>query len=438
MKRLFVLLLAFVLILPLSACSSGIPEETALPTAETEPLSETDETAETGAPAPDHRVQSPMTERPLYALSAGATPEEMRATAVRAMRDELTVTWVTDETITYGKTGSGEGKTFVHTPYEVYAGLPYTNGTVGLFHWLEYYDFSTGKMVGIPNGEAFNSSLGNSCAASVLWGWSAVSTSISWHVTYWINQSHGAIRVGPYTYPDDVVSYKNYSTERIVAENGTETMLESYAAMHPADCLIYYRDGAGHAMMVISEPSVVRRADGTIDAEKSTVHVQDQRSGIFATSAEYIRTEEGERRHYSGRTDAEVTFNELLKAACLPHTCAEFLGRKAYDLPSASLTGEVTDLASLQNAVVHSVYKICVVTAEIYTPDGNLAFTRRGMTASTDFTNGQMHDYKLSRLSLSPAALARTLARGSDYTLKLTCLDATGTSFDLLTLDFTL
>ncbi len=436
MKKIIAALLALCFLIPaLAACSSGIAEteETASPTEETATAA-----TETAAPVDDGRtVSKPMAERPNYALEAGATPQQMRETAIRAQHDELSVLWFTDENITYGKTGAGEGKTFLYTPYETYGGLPYTNGTVGLFHWLEYYDFETGRMVGLPKGESLNSTLGNSCAASVMWGWSSCVNSITWTTTMSLNVAHGAIRVGPYTYDDSITDFTKYPTADICNANGEQVMYESYAAMHAGDALVTCGNAkSGHARMAISEPVVVRK-DGKIDGAESYVYIQEQTSGIFQTSSDYIKTEDGERHHYIGRTSVKVTFAKLFASYYLPHTCAEFLGLKPYDLPGVTLSEEVTDLESLQSATVKSVYKLCVIYIKVYDQNGNLAHSRRSMTTSGDLKE-RAFDYPVSRLSISPSLLARNLTKGTPYTMRISALDASGSTFDVLSLDFTL
>ena len=440
MKKIVALFLTLCLALPVFAsCSSTLTEtETGAPAtaAETKTAEETAGQTETGAV---RSVSKPMAERPNYALREGATPDEMRETAIRAQHDEVTVLWYTDTDIIYGKSGAGEGKTFQYTPYETYGGLPYTNGAVSLFHWLEYYDFETGRMVDLPSGEALNATLGNSCAASVMWGWSSVANSFTWYTTMGMNVAHGAIRVGPYTYDDGITSYLNYPTGDICKENGEQVMFESYAAMHKADALVTCGNSpSGHGMMAITEPVVVRGADGKINGSESYIVIQEQTSGIFQTSSDYIKVEDGERHHYIGRSYRKTTFASLFKSGYLPHTCAEFLGRKPYDVPAAAFTGDVTTLEELQSATIHSAQKICVVRLDFYDESGTLVYTRKGMTTNNDLSQKTVFDYPLSRMSISRSALGRSLTKGSHYTVKVSVLDATGTTLEVGSLSFTL
>ena len=142
MKR-FVRLIACALILALAAasfaaCGSALPPET-------DPEIPESGTESAGTPEkPSVSVKHPMKEIPNYALPEGASLEEVRATAVRAMRDELSVEWVTDSTILYNKSVSKTDRDFELSAGRVYAGLPYTAAASGLLSWLQYYDFETG------------------------------------------------------------------------------------------------------------------------------------------------------------------------------------------------------------------------------------------------------------------------------------------------------
>ncbi len=437
MKKALCLLIAFALALPLFSCSVESPA------AHTEPgtLPGTGASSETLPPAETkeaRRVAHPMAERPNYVLHEGATADEMRETAIRAMRDELTVPWVTDTEITYLKSGSGDGKTFRYGTDETFAGLPYTNGGTSLFRWLENYDFETGRMIDLPNRDSFNSSFGNSCAASAMWGWNACTTSTVWHGTEDLLVASGAVRLGPYTYPDDLKNYLTLSTEEICRTNGEQIMYASYALLLPADCLTTSGNGnTGHVMMAISAANVVKTG-GVIDGKESWVLVQEQRSGIFQTSPDFVKEEDGERLHYSGRTSAKFTFEELYKSHYLPHTCAEFLGQKEYEMPVVTLSGGAATLAELLQCGVKSNYDLCVLIADIYGAGGEYVLSRRTCSTFDDRKKLATLDFPVSRLPISAAALSRKLEKGKNYTLKLSCIDAAGAVHELAETPFVL
>ena len=129
MKRFWIVLLALCFLLPAFAgCSSGVLTEDTLPG--------TENTAETEKAA--RSVLAPMTERPNYVLHEGATADEMRAMAVKAMRDELTIVWFPDQDVNYQFTFAVGGNSwqFQLSPFENYAGLPYSGARVSLFHFL--------------------------------------------------------------------------------------------------------------------------------------------------------------------------------------------------------------------------------------------------------------------------------------------------------------
>ena len=62
-----------------------------------------------------HSVPAPM-EYPDYTFDDTPNTMEMRLTAVKAMKDLLSVPWCTDHVITYKKNGPVSGKQFLHEP----------------------------------------------------------------------------------------------------------------------------------------------------------------------------------------------------------------------------------------------------------------------------------------------------------------------------------
>ena len=94
------------------------------------------------------KVNSPMKGWPCYALPKGASTDEIRAMAVKAMRDALTIKWVAPDYYTLDKYMTDLSARFLHfRPDRVYAGMAYTNGNTGILTWLHFYDFETGLTV---------------------------------------------------------------------------------------------------------------------------------------------------------------------------------------------------------------------------------------------------------------------------------------------------
>ena len=95
-------------------------------------------------PIPDYRVPSPMT-RPDYTFEGTPTTEELRNTAVNAMRDLLTIQWTPAYNISYYNT-AGRDKQFDYIAGTPYGGLLYSGAGSGLFQFFEYYNSETGLL----------------------------------------------------------------------------------------------------------------------------------------------------------------------------------------------------------------------------------------------------------------------------------------------------
>ena len=186
MKKILALLLATVLLLSLAACGGGgeaTPEETdPLPTKE--PVTFLDPKP---SPRPDYTLDNP-------------TEQQLRETAVRAMRDMLSVQFSVPMNFMYNKEGAVSHKDYIYKTDTVYAGMPYADGQVNIFVWHEFYDPETGRLRMDGDGQWLNSTLGNTCAGSLMWGWSAVSHTLTGsYINYNMTVSNGVLRVGPYT-----------------------------------------------------------------------------------------------------------------------------------------------------------------------------------------------------------------------------------------------
>ena len=325
-------------------------------------------------------VAAPTERIPDYSLSAGASVEEIRATAIRAMRDGLSVLWTPAENFQYVKKGSHAGKVFEYHTGTTYAGMPYTNGDTGIVAWLQYYDFETG-VLSVPDFSRLNDTLGNTCASAVFCGWKAVCTGLDVGATYRMTVSNGVYPIGDYSYDPSVTDLHDYRTQRMIEEAGDEAIFEAYALCHPAYGVnaVSNKDGTFHAMMVIEEPHVVRNADGRIDPDASFLVIQDQRANHFGmkTTGEV----NGETVYYSGRLRAEVSFAKLIAESYVPVAPAEIIGIKPYKPARVSASGEVSDPASLRSIRIESNYSIVAVRTVVTDRRGKVkSDTRRVLT----------------------------------------------------------
>jgi len=285
----------------------------------------------------EFKVPKPTTERPNYALPENPTNRQMRETALKAMRDMLTIQWWTAKDIAYNKNGAVNWKDYKHVPGEIYAGLPYADGQTNMFVWLEHYNQETGEVTFNGDGVWFNQNLGNTCAGSLMWGWSAVCRSLTGvFINYNMVQKFGVLPVGDYKYNTEITTYKDHPTRDICDENGIDRMYECYAQIQMADAITSTK--TLHTMMSTIDAVVVRTPDGKIDGEKSYITLQDQAAGVGKKFREV--EEDGNILHFSGKTDFHAPFQWLWEKAYIPVTTAELAGILPYEKAWIRFEGE--------------------------------------------------------------------------------------------------
>lgn len=385
MKRVLSAILSCILVLTILGCGNqaSTPTTTAGSNEDTQPVD-------------DYVVPTPMTTR-VYTFDTDPTPEQLRQTAIQAMRDLLSIQWSTDEVIAYYKTGPVSKKRFEHKPGETYAGTLYSNASTGLFQFMEYYDQETGKFDYPEPAYMLKEALGNSCADSMLWGWSSVCNSIQGgFFPVMMVYKNGYLPVGGYTYNFDITTFNQQPSNQIIDLNGEDKIVECYMQVQPADSLVSNTDN--HAMMVLEPANVKYNADGTVDLENSYILIQDQRGGDG--NGFYDQTIDGNVIHYSGRTSYQFTFANLLEKNYIPVTAAEFTGAKAYE--KAVLTAddsECADLDSLKNATVTSNYPLAVIRVTAIDENGTETVLERKLFGGKEET-GVPRSYKLGDLKL--------------------------------------
>ena len=165
MRKFLVLLLSFAFMLSIVGCvNKEIPTDTA-PTVD---LME-DPTG--------YKVTNPMT-YPDYTFDEEPSNLLLRLTAVRAVKDLLSINWSISQGISYNKTGPVSNKLFMHAADTTYAGVIYSNASTGLFQFMEYYDQETGRLQFPGSANQLKETLGASCADALIWGLNTVCNSI--------------------------------------------------------------------------------------------------------------------------------------------------------------------------------------------------------------------------------------------------------------------
>ena len=349
MKKVLAFLLLVMLVFAICACGQGTVDES------TESV-------------PPYSVPSPMA-YPSYTFEGTPTPEDLRNTAVDAMRDLLTIQWAPAYNISYYNT-AGRDKQFDYIAGTPYGGLLYTGAGSGLFQFLEYYDTETGLLNYPGTADELRKNIGSGCADSLLWSWGTVANSFSsgYYPSVMV-QMNGYLPVGNYTYDKTIKSYYLIATKDIIEKNGEATILDAYTKVLPADALV--SSSADHAMMVIEPPVVVYNPDNTISKENSYVIIQDQRGGRTSTS--FYEVKDGNTTvYFNSGTALKMTFETLIKKNYIPVTIAEFTGEKPYEKANVTTQGKAcTELKDLQNVMIESNYPMAFIRIVLVNKKGN-------------------------------------------------------------------
>ena len=303
------------------------------------------------------------------------TTDQMRQLCADFFKFGKQMPWICDHDVDYIRNSSGtqdrmeEGR--------LYGGLPYIGLATGNpFRMLDYIDEN--GVVNIANvigKKKFNQvykrnlwrNFGNQCANGCYVGWGRVLSSADYSGTPSMQVCRGFLRVGPYTYPDTTDRWAvAYNTKAVCAENGEQTMFESYAAMKLADGLVNFTT-AGHVIMCTIVPTVVRNEDGTIDGEKSFMHITEQAQ----TWHEHLN-EDGFVYQMKPSVDDKRTFNQLFAGSYLPFTFAEFLGTHPIEDTwcKLSVEGDTITARDLFKAHITSNYGIYDAYATVTDDEG--------------------------------------------------------------------
>ena len=372
----------------------------------------------------DFTVPQPM-QYPDYTLSKEPSTSRLRATAVKAMKDLLSIRWSTATGISYYKTGPVSDKHFQHQPDTVYAGTLYSNASTGLFQFMEYYDQETGRLNFPGDSDELKETLGTSCADALIWSWTSVCNSISGaYYPSTMVYKNGYYPVGGYTYDYSTTSFYMLPTYTIMAQNGKDVIMEAYTHIQAADALVSTSDN--HAMMATASASVVYTEDGGIDTAKSYVIIQDQRGG--RGTGFYESSESGSIIYYSGRTKATYTFDQLYEKHYIPVAPAEFLGLKEYEQATVTAVGTpcetFEDLLEMQ---VQSNYPLAVVNVIVSDQQGNEVVIGRTLFGGSDEC-GVPRTYALNKMDCLQNFTGSPYYTPS-YIIKIEVVTSTGQRF---------
>ena len=393
MKRLFTLLLCLITVFSLVACGSDTPAET------TEAPETTAAPTEPGPNLPPVRSYAQFANivadpkswyEGLMAMpiaNENMSEQELRQLCVDAMRYNMTFTWTPTLDINYSFTLL-ERTSEVSLPAGIaYSGLFYCNNNAKGNVWkaLQYYDHETGAMDIEAMGGQLLGTLSSACARGCEWGWSRVSNSHGLQTMSSYNQYNSNIAlVGPYTYMPGKYAFGNGSgTKDIIADNGVNVMLESYAAMKMADGV--YSSSSYHVMMAAEDPVIVRDAGGNIDPNQSYVMILEQDAIGSKTKDQDIEQSNGVTLRQLGGVDRKYTFQDLLNKGYVPFTIKELIGQEPVEAGDAWVGSPTSRLESNSDLTLEEVmgktlyanYAICTAEIVVKNPAGELLLQHR-------------------------------------------------------------
>ena len=353
MKRIVCLMLALGLLLSFAACAK---------------------TEKSATPA-QKLVPTPMTWADIEAIPIAndqMTEDELRQICVDFFRLQLLFQWTPKEDLDFEVTGYKRNSHF--SAGQLYAGFPYmcsgTGRMVGnLYIVMDYYDSETGLLDNtVMDDQAFVERIGNNCSSGAFWGWARVVNSVANHACSSATMTFGFIPVGPYDAGDSVYWDKENTTEAVCQANGSQVMFESYAAMKPADGLVFQRSKSGnaHMRMVSQEVVVTRLPDGEIDGKNSYVTYLDQ------ASTTYTPTIDGQPFVRQGGLDVRVSFQSLFNSGYLPFTFAELIGEDPVEQATLVPDRDLSDatLVTLCRTALTCNYSISHLVLTVETQDG--------------------------------------------------------------------
>ena len=296
---------------------------------------------------------------------------ELRQLVLDFFRLTLRFPWTPSKTFDFAPRGKviitfEEGK--------VYGGTPYVAGTLGnIYTMMEYYNPENG-MLNLDNGLDTIVQFSNQCSGSTFWAWQRVCSSVNFGGTSDSIEKNGCLRVGPYTYSDEIYDFyfQKRSTNQVCEENGTDTMFESYAQLKIADGIVNYNN-AGHVRMICALPVVVRDENGKIDGEQSMLTFIDQ-DGEWREIAQ----PDGSPYTVTGGDQRPLSFQQAFKEGYLPFTFAELNKQKPIDKSQTTMdySGQAISISNLKKAVVTCNYSISDITLTVKNAEGKQVYRK--------------------------------------------------------------
>lgn len=318
--------------------------------------------------------------------NADMTTDELRQLCVDYFRLQLSFTWTPNQDVDYVIDNLNKPASLPMGT--AYSGLCYAagqnvlHGKGNIYKILNYYNTETGVLDIKAMGENALVIIGSNCSWGPTWAWNRVSNSTRMYTMDRYTPSYNALPVGPYTYDETQFDFDTREASvQIIAQNGEQTMYESYANTLPGDGL--YSSPSWHIRMCSIAPVVVRNEDGSIDPEKSYMHTCEQAATGTVGKLDPIIQSNGVPLRQLGTVDTKVSFKRLLQLGYIPFTIPEFVGQDPVEEGKAWLGTSTTPVANgrsftleeLYNRTIHGNYVISNVHLEVKDPEGNVLFS---------------------------------------------------------------
>ena len=360
----------------------------------------------------------------LYQTDPQAAIKEARQITVDFFNYAKTATWIpaADWNFTHHDNGTGPD---MMEGGQVYGGLPYVGlGAGPIYRLMDFMDPETGVVDIIRAGgkeHELQKMFGNQCAQGAYQGWCRFINSAAYGGTPSMTVINKFIPLGKYAYDETIKKWTSqYNTKAVIADNSEQTIYESYALMQPGDGVVNYTT-AGHVMMIVSEPVIVRRADGTIDGQQSYVYRTDQ----HVQFEEYVHPDGGDQCMAARFVNVKSTFIGLRNSGYIPFTFQEWTGENPIEIPVYTFhhQGDSIKLEEIYGKKITSNYHIYDIYATVYDAAGNEVLK---IGTHSDYAS----EYELAFMREGTQAVIwgniHSMRVGGDYTVKISMQSGTG------------
>lgn len=300
--------------------------------------------------------------------TADMSVQQLRQICVDFMRLQISFGWTPNTEFVY----QNKTKTVTVPVGKVIGGMPYISLSGGsIYNFMHFYNEEDGTFdaaAAMSLTQPYMKVIANQCSGSTYWAWARVSNCVKYKFTSTILPANGCIPVGSYYIDPAITNFTldGVRTQDICTENGRQVMFDSYAKLRMADG-VFQHNSSGHVQMVALDATVVYKADGSIDGEKSYVTLMDQDSSFKEKTQS-----NGKPISNQGGLDKKYTFENLYSKGYLPFTIPEFVGEDPIEKAevSANLPKDGVSAQEITGLTVQANYPMSYVTIAVKNKKG--------------------------------------------------------------------